>query len=211
MQEQIVQILHEEVAPRSSASMRSQTERCWKRCCPRPSISFGRVGMRCRRSLASTRRSGTPVGKWLGQPLWRLWAATEEPDTDDGIVGITSLTHRGEGQEIEREIDFFKSEHGMVHEVRSAASLRPKMPRARSAKRHAGEDFLFIVDAIRGNTVSEALAFVAAVRPSAFEVRWSRSRPLAHGLPRPSRCAPAPATSRSPRAVGDQPRRHARR
>ena len=40
------------------------------------------------------------------------------------------------------------------------------------ARRHAGDDFLFVVDANQGYTVPEALAFLAAARAVGIEVRW---------------------------------------
>ena len=40
------------------------------------------------------------------------------------------------------------------------------------ARRHVGDDFLFVVDANQGYTVHEALTFVAAVRAEDIELRW---------------------------------------
>jgi len=47
--------------------------------------------------------------------------------------------------------------------------------------------------------VSEALAFVAAVRAVGIEVRWFETDPLAHGLPAAFRDVRLRGTSRSPR------------
>ena len=40
------------------------------------------------------------------------------------------------------------------------------------ARRHAGDDFLFVVDANQGYTVAEALEFLAAVRAEGIAIRW---------------------------------------
>ena len=75
------------------------------------------------------------------------------------------------GQEIEREIDFFKGEHGMVGMKFKIGGKPPveDVARLSRARRHAGDDFLFVVDANQGYSVSEALAFVAAARASGIE------------------------------------------
>jgi L-alanine-DL-glutamate epimerase-like enolase superfamily enzyme len=115
------------------------------------------------------------VGKCLGQPLWRLWGGYRDRIPMIGIGGYyIPDSPEAKGQEIEREIDFFKSEHGMVGMKFKIGGKPPAEDAARlvRAKRHAGEDFLFIVDANQGYTVSEALAFVAAVRAVGIEVRW---------------------------------------
>ena len=78
------------------------------------------------------------------------------------------------GQEIEREIDFFQGEHGMVGMKFKVGARSPAEDAARlvRARRHAGDDFLFVVDANQGFTVPEALAFLAAVRAEGIELRW---------------------------------------
>jgi L-alanine-DL-glutamate epimerase-like enolase superfamily enzyme len=44
--------------------------------------------------------------------------------------------------------------------------------RLRRARKHAGDDFLFVVDANQGYTVPEALEFLARVRAEGVELRW---------------------------------------
>ncbi len=78
------------------------------------------------------------------------------------------------GQEIEREIDFFQHEHGMVGMKFKIGAEPPNVDAARlaRARRHAGDDFLFVVDANQGYTVPEALEFLAAVRAEGTVIRW---------------------------------------
>ena len=40
------------------------------------------------------------------------------------------------------------------------------------ARRHAGDDFLFVVDANQGYTVAEALEFLDAIRAEGIAIRW---------------------------------------
>ena len=175
MQEQILQILHEEVAPRVIGLDALQTERCWEAMLP-PTFDQLRPRWYAMQAIACIDTAiWDAVGKCLGQPLWRLWGGYRDRMPMIGIGGYyipDSL--EAKGQEIEREIDFFKSEHGMVGMKFKIGGKPPAADAERlvRAKRHAGEDFLFIVDANQGYTVSEALAFLAAVRAVGIEVRW---------------------------------------
>ena len=175
MQEQILQILHEEVAPRVSSLDELQTERCWEAILP-PTFDQLRARWYAMQAIACIDTAiWDAVGKCLGQPLWRLWGGYRDRIPMIGIGGYyIPDSPEAKGQEIEREIDFFKSEHGMVGMKFKIGGKPPADDAARlvRAKRHAGEDFLFIVDANQGYTVSEALAFLAAVRAVGIEVRW---------------------------------------
>jgi L-alanine-DL-glutamate epimerase-like enolase superfamily enzyme len=175
MQEQILQILHEEVAPRVIGLDALQTERCWEAMLP-PTFDQLRPRWYAMQAIACIDTAiWDAVGKCLGQPLWRLWGGYRDRIPMIGIGGYyIPDSPEAKGQEIEREIDFFKSEHGMVGMKFKIGGKPPADDAARlvRAKRHAGEDFLFIVDANQGYTVSEALAFLAAIRAVGIEVRW---------------------------------------
>ena len=175
MQEQILQILHEEVAPRVIGLDALQTERCWEAMLP-PTFDQLRPRWYAMEAIACVDTAiWDAVGKCLGQPLWRLWGGYRDRIPMIGIGGYyIPDSPEAKGQEIEREIDFFKGEHGMVGMKFKIGGKPPADDAARlvRAKRHAGEDFLFIVDANQGYSVSEALAFVAAVRAVGIELRW---------------------------------------
>jgi len=175
MQEQILQILHEEVAPRVIGLDALQTERCWEAMLP-PTFDQLRPRWYAMQAIACIDTAiWDAVGKCLGQPLWLLWGGYRDRVPMIGIGGYyIPDSPEAKGQEIEREIDFFKSEHGMVGMKFKIGGKPPAADAERlmRAKRHAGEDFLFIVDANQGYTVSEALAFLAAVRAVGIEVRW---------------------------------------
>ena len=115
------------------------------------------------------------VGKAMGQPLWRIWGGYRDRVPMIGIGGYyIPDDESSKGQEIEREIDFFQSEHGMVGMKFKIGAEAPAVDAARlaRARRHAGDDFLFVVDANQGYTVAEALEFLAAVRAEGIAIRW---------------------------------------
>ena len=154
------------------------------------------------------------VGKALGQPLWRLWGGYRDRIPMIGIGGYyIPDDESSKGQEIEREIDFFQSEHGMVGMKFKIGAEPPEVDAARlaRARRHAGDDFLFVVDANQGYTVPEALEFLAAVRAEGIDDPLVRgAHPLARRLPRPARRPDARQRRRGRRPERDQPGRHAR-
>src|SRR2546428_7133534 len=175
MQEQILQILHEEVVPRVIGLDALQTERCWEAMLP-PTFDQLRPRRYAMQAIACIDTAiWDAVGQCLGQALWRLWGGYRDRIPMIGIGGYyIPDSPEAKGQEIEREIDFFKSEHGMVGMKFKIGGKPPAADAERliRARRHAGENFLFIVDANQGYTVSEALAFVAAVRAVGIELRW---------------------------------------
>ena len=138
------------------------------------------------------------VGKAMGQPLWRIWGGYRDRIPMIGIGGYyIPDDESSKGQEIEREIDFFQSEHGMVGMKFKIGAEAPEVDAARlaRARRHAGDDFLFVVDANQGYTVPEALDFLAAVRAEGIRHPLVRGAdPLACRLPRAARRADARAT-----------------
>jgi len=101
-----------------------------------------------------------------------------------GIGGYYLPTDGSEkGNEIEDEIDFFRDEHGMVGMKLKVGAQAPEEDVARllRARRHAGEAFLFVVDANQGYTVPEALAFLDMARAEGIELRWFEEPTRWHG------------------------------
>jgi len=124
------------------------------------------------------------VGKAYGQPLWRLWGGYRDRVPMIGIGGYyIPDSEEAKEQAIEREIDFFKSEHGMVGMKFKIGAMPPEVDAARlaRARRHAGDDFLFVVDANQGYTVAEALDFMGRIRAEGIELRWFEEPTRWHG------------------------------
>ena len=175
LQSEIRTILHDELAPRVIGLDAFATERVWEAMLP---ATFDQLRPRwyAMQAMACIDTAvWDAVGKAMGQPLWRLWGGYRDRIPMIGIGGYYIPDDgSSKGQEIEREIDFFQGEHGMVgmkFKV-GARSPREDAARLRRARDHAGDDFLFVVDANQGYTVPQALDFLAAVRAEGIEVRW---------------------------------------
>lgn len=175
MQSEIRAILHQEIAPRVVGLDAMATERCWEAMLP---VSFDQLRPRwyAMQAIACVDSAiWDAVGKALDQPLWRLWGGYRSAVPMIGIGGYyIPDSDATKGQEIEHEIDFFQGEHGMVG-MKFKIGGRPPAEdaaRLRRARTHAGDDFLFVVDANQGYTVPEALAFLAAIRAEGMEIRW---------------------------------------
>ena len=175
LQSEILSIVHEELVPRVVGMDAFATERIWEAMLP---ATFDQLRPRwyAMQAMACIDTAvWDVVGKALGQPLWRLWGGYRDRIPMIGIGGYyIPDDESSKGQEIEHEIDFFQQEHGMVGMKFKIGAEAPEVDAARlaRARRHAGDDFLFVVDANQGYTVSEALAFVAAVRAEGIRIRW---------------------------------------
>lgn len=175
MQSEIRTIIHDELAPRVVGLDATATERVWEAMLP---ATFDQLRPRwyAMQAMACIDTAvWDAVGKAYGQPLWRLWGGYRNRIPMIGIGGYyLPDSDAAKGQEIEREIDFFQGEQGMVGMkfkvgARSADEDAARLARAR---RHAGDDFLFVVDANQGYTVPEALEFLDAVRAEGISLRW---------------------------------------
>lgn len=184
LQSEILKILHDEIVPRVVGMDALQVERVWEAMLP---VTFDQLRPRwyAMQAIACVDTAlWDTIGKAYGQPLWRLWGGYRDRVPMIGIGGYyIPDSEAAKGQEIEREIDFFQGEHGMVGMKFKVGAKTPAEDAARlvRARRHAGDDFLFVVDANQGYTVPEALAFLAVVRAEGIEVRWFEEPTRWHG------------------------------
>ncbi len=175
LQSEILSILHDELVPRVIGLDAFGTERVWEAMLP---ATFDQLRPRwyAMQAMACIDTAvWDAVGKALGQPLWRLWGGYRDRVPMIGIGGYyIPDDDNAKGQEIEREIDFFKETHGMVGMKFKIGAEPPAVDAARlaRARRHAGDDFLFVVDANQGYTVPEALEFLDAIRAEGIKIRW---------------------------------------
>jgi L-alanine-DL-glutamate epimerase-like enolase superfamily enzyme len=175
LQSEILSILHEELVPAVLGLDAFGTERVWEAMLP---ATFDQLRPRwyAMQAMACIDTAvWDAVGKALGQPLWKVWGGYRDRIPMIGIGGYyIPDDESSKGQEIEREIDFFQSEHGMVGMKFKIGAEPPAVDAARlaRARRHAGDDFLFVVDANQGYTVAEALEFLDAVRAEGIKIRW---------------------------------------
>jgi L-alanine-DL-glutamate epimerase-like enolase superfamily enzyme len=175
MQETVVAIIRDEITPRVLGLDAMRVEQCWEAMLP-PTYDQLRPRWPAMQAIACVDTAiWDAIGKAVGQPLWRLWGGYRDRVPMIGIGGYyLPDSPAAKGQEIEREIDFFKGDHGMVGMKFKIGGKPPAEDVARlaRARRHAGDGFLFIVDANQGYSVDEALAFLAAARAAGIEIRW---------------------------------------
>ena len=175
LQSEILSILHQELVPAVIGLDAFGTEKVWEAMLP---ATFDQLRPRwyTMQAMACIDTAvWDAVGKAMGQPLWRLWGGYRDRVPMIGIGGYyIPEDDSAKGQEIEREIDFFQQTHGMVGMKFKIGAEAPHVDAARlaRARKHAGDDFLFVVDANQGYTVPEALEFLAAVRAEGIAIRW---------------------------------------
>ena len=184
LQSEIRSIIHEEIAPLVTGQDAMAVERCWQQMLP---VTFDQLRPRwyAMQAMACVDTAiWDAFGKAVGQPLWRLWGGYRDRVPMIGIGGYYVPTDGSQkGNEIEDEIDFFRGEHGMVGMKFKIGARPPRedVSRLVRARRHAGDDFLFVVDANQGYTVPQALAFLAAARAEGIELRWFEEPTRWHG------------------------------
>ena len=184
LQSEIRAILHNELAPLVIGMEVTQVEKIWEAMLP---ATFDQLRPRwyAMQAIACIDTAvWDAVGKAYGQPLWRLWGGYRDRVPMIGIGGYyIPDSEEAKEQAIEREIDFFKAEHGMVGMKFKIGAMPPEVDAARlvRARKHAGDDFLFVVDANQGYTVAEALAFLGLIRAEGIELRWFEEPTRWHG------------------------------
>jgi len=184
LQSQIRAIVHEEIAPLLLGEDAMAVERCWERMLP---VTFDQLRPRwyAMQAMACVDTAiWDAFGKAVGQPLWRLWGGYRDRVPVIGIGGYyVPADGSGKAGHIEDEIDFFRGVHGMVGMKFKIGGKPPEEDVARlvQARRHAGEGFLFVVDANQGYTVREALTFLGMVRAEGIELRWFEEPTRWHG------------------------------
>lgn len=118
------------------------------------------------------------VGKIRNTPLWRLWGGYR-PNIP--VIGIGGYYGSSEA-DLERELEFFAGTHGL-RGVKFKIGAKPPAEdakRLKLAKSLVPDDFLFVVDANQGYTVSEALEFLRLI-DGHVTLRWFEEPTRWHG------------------------------
>ena len=183
-QDEILAIIHDEIAPLVTGLDVQATERVWEAMLP---VTFDQLRDR-RLAMQAIACVDTAVwdcvGRILGQPLWRLWGGYRDRIPMIGIGGYYGTSEA----DIARDMAFFADEHGMVGMKFKIGGKPPEQDVARlvHARSFVGDDFVFVVDANQGYTVREALEFVRML-PTTWSCAGSRNRPA--GTPTWPGCA----------------------
>jgi len=168
-QAEILAIINKEIAPLLIGQDVMAVERCWASMLR---VTFDqlrdrRLPMQAMACVDSA--IWDAVGKYSNQPLWRLWGGYRDAIPMIGIGGYYGSSEA----DLEKELEFFKGEQGMVGMKFKIGGKAPEedAARLRQARAIVGEDFVFVVDANQGYSVAEALAFLA-VLDGDVPLRW---------------------------------------
>lgn len=168
-QAEILAIINDELAPLVIGQDVMNTERVWQAMLPATfdQLRDRRLPMQAIASVDSA--VWDAIGKHLGQPLWKLWGGFRDTIPVIGIGGYYGSSEA----DLERELRFFAEDHGMVGMKFKIGGKPPEedVKRLVQARAHVPENFLFVVDANQGYTVTEALSFLR-VLDDEVELRW---------------------------------------
>lgn len=176
-QAEIIRIIREEIAPRLRGRDSQRIEDNWQAMLP---ITFDQLRDRrlAMQAIACVDSAlWDAFGKRCGQPLWRLWGGAQDRLPMIGIGGYYGSSEA----DLERDVNFFRLEHGMVGMKFKIGGKPPSedADRLRAVREIAGEEFVLVVDANQGYTVAEALEFLRLVED--IPLRWFEEPTRWHG------------------------------
>lgn len=168
-QAEVLAIINEEITPLVKGLDVLATERVWEAMLP---VTLDQLRDR-RMAMQAVACVDSAVwdaqGKAVGQPLWRLWGGYRPTIPMIAIGGYYGTSEA----DIENELDFFRGEHGMVGMKFKIGGKPPEVDagRLKHAKSLVDDDFMFVVDANQGYTVTEALRFLELI-DGEVKLRW---------------------------------------
>lgn len=165
----VLSIIRDEIVPRIVGMDVQQVERIWQEMLP---VTFDQLRDRAIAMQAMACIDSAvwdTVGKYAGLPLWKLWGGYRDRIPMIGIGGYYGSSEA----DLERELDFFLRQQGMVGMKFKIGAKAPEADaaRLRLARKIVGNDFLFVVDANQGYTVGEALEFLSLIQDD-IPLRW---------------------------------------
>jgi D-galactarolactone cycloisomerase len=168
-QDKVLAIIRDEITPRIVGLDAQRIERVWEAMLPVTLDQLRDRALPMQAIACVDSALWDAFGKQAGLPLWRLWGGYRDRVPMIGIGGYYGLSDA----DLERELLFFRQEHGMVG-MKFKIGARPPAEdasRLRLARQIAGEDFIFVVDANQGYTLPEALDFIAKISDD-VQLRW---------------------------------------
>lgn len=168
-QHEVLSIIHNEITPLITGMDVREVERIWQAMVPVTLDQLRDRAIPMQAIACIDSAVWDAVGKYADEPLWRLWGGYRDRIPMIGIGGYYGSSEA----DLERELGFFKDEQGMVGMKFKIGGKPPEedAKRLRLARSIVGEDFIFVVDANQGYTVSEALAFLAQIEGE-IPLRW---------------------------------------
>ncbi len=168
-QQEVLSIIHDEIAPLVVGMDVYQVERIWQAMLPVTLDQLRNRAIPMQAIACVDSAVWDAVGKLLSQPLWRLWGGYRDAIPMIGIGGYYGSSEA----DLERELDFFRNQHGMVGMKFKIGAKPPQedAARLRLAKKIVGEEFIFVIDANQGYTTAEALEFLRLL-DGEIPLRW---------------------------------------
>lgn len=168
-QANVLAIIRDEISPLVVGLDVLQVEKIWQAMLP---VTFDQLRDRAI-AMQAIACIDTAVwdafGKYMNQPLWRVWGGFRDRIPMIGIGGYYGTSEA----DLDRELAFFQGECGMVGMKFKIGGKPPveDAARLRYAKSVVGDDFIFVVDANQGYTVAEALEFLRHIEDD-IQLRW---------------------------------------
>lgn len=161
-------VLLNEIAPRVIGMEVLETEKCWQAGYPATFdiLRDRRIGLVALAGLDTA--VWDAAGKFLGQPLWRLWGGARDRVPMTAIGG-----YYGEPLgPIEEEIAYYREVLGLAGMKFKVGGRSPEVDaeRVRAARAAAGPDFVLSIDANQGYSVPDAVDL--ARRLADQDIRW---------------------------------------
>lgn len=168
-QHEVLSIIHDELAPLVTGLDIARPEQVWHAMIPATLDQLRDRAIPMQAIACVDSAVWDAMGKLAQMPLWQLWGGFRERIP---VIAIGGYYGSSEG-DLERELEFFSGEHGLVG-MKFKIGARPPAEdaaRLRFAKSRVPEDFLFVVDANQGYTVPEALEFLRLIEDD-VPLRW---------------------------------------
>jgi L-alanine-DL-glutamate epimerase-like enolase superfamily enzyme len=168
-QNEVLSIIHDEIVPLVTGMDVRQVEKIWHAMIPVTLDQLRDRAIPMQAIACIDSAVWDAVGKYANEPLWRLWGGFRDRIPMIGIGGYYGSSEA----DLERELNFFQKEQGMVGMKFKIGAKPPAEDAARLklARSIVGEDFIFVVDANQGYTVNEALTFLSHIEGE-IKLRW---------------------------------------
>lgn len=168
-QHEVLSIIHDELAPMITGLDIAQPELIWHSMIPATLDQLRDRAIPMQAIACIDSAVWDAMGKLSGLPLWKLWGGYRDRLPVIAIGGYYGSSEA----DLERELEFFSHEHGLVG-MKFKIGARPPAEdaaRLRFAKERVPDGFLFVVDANQGYSVPEALEFLHLIQDD-IELRW---------------------------------------
>ncbi len=168
-QDDVLAIIHKELAPALIGMDVFNTEGCWEAMKPATYDILRDRGVVMQAISAVDTAIWDTVGKALGMPMYRLWGGYQNRLPMIAIGGYYGQTH----DELAHEVADYVG-YGVVGMKFKIGGVTPEedLERLKVAREVGGEKFIFMVDANQGYDLQQAIRFVRLAQQAGIELYW---------------------------------------